>query len=72
MVNTLIMINNEFHRLPEKSTKTIYLIMKCTSRVAHSYTAELKLDGVIDFFVAINEYFAIDPPASMLEEFTLP
>lgn len=46
--------------------------MKCTSRVAHSYTAELKLDGVIDFFVAINEYFAIDPPTSLLEEFTLP
>lgn len=54
VVNTLIMINNEFNKQAEKSTKTIYLIMKCTSRVAQTYTSELKLDGVIDFFVAIN------------------
>ena len=41
--------------------------MKCTSRVAQYYTAELKLDGVIDFFIAINEYFAIDVPTTSLE-----
>lgn len=41
--------------------------MKCTARVAQSYTAELKLDGVVDFFVAVNEYFAIDPPTCALE-----
>mgnify|MGYP006869350540 FL=1 len=46
--------------------------MKCTSRVAQTYTAELKLDGVIEFFIAINEYFAIDPPSCSLEEFALP
>lgn len=39
VVNTLISIHNEYNKQPQKSTKTIYLIMKCTSRVAQSYTA---------------------------------
>ena len=46
--------------------------MKCTSRVAQSYTAELRLNGVVDLFVAVNEYFAIDPPMTSLQEFVLP
>lgn len=43
VVNTLIHIHNEYMKMPQKSTKTIYLIMKCTSRVAQAYTSEMKL-----------------------------
>lgn len=54
VVNTLIVIHNEYNKQPQKSTKTIYLIMKCTSRVAQSYTAEIKADKVVEFLVAVN------------------
>jgi hypothetical protein len=67
VVNTLVIIHNEFNKMPQKATKTLYLIVKCISRVAQSYAAELRLNGVVDFFLAINEYFAIDPPETSLE-----
>jgi hypothetical protein len=42
--------------------KTFCLIVKCTSRAAQGYTSEMKLLGVVDFFILINEYFAMDSP----------
>lgn len=46
--------------------------MKCTARVAQNYTSEMRPEGAVDFFLAVNEYFAIDPPQVQLEEFQLP
>ena len=54
VVNTLLQIHNEFIKNPPKSNKPVYLIMKCTSRVALNYTSEMRQEGAIDFFISVN------------------
>ena len=39
------------------SQKTIYLIIKCISRVAPTYAADCRPDHVREYFIKINDYF---------------